>query len=258
MTVHVPASVAAGTIDRDISIASLFKRAKKLEKNYATRLRQIARHVGHIATGFDIESTNGSTLLQAALRRYADALEPWAKAVGQRMVTEVAAADRESWRKTSATIGRLLHKEIQTAPTGRAMQDALTRQVDLITSLPRDAADRVHKLTTEGMAQGRRTAAIAAEIARTGEVTRSRADLIARTEVSRTATELTKARAAHVGSTHFIWRAHHDDSTRPTHRALDGQAFRWDEPPECDPGHHALPGGIWNCRCFPEPVLSSD
>lgn len=258
MTMHVAPRLAvpSQTIDRDISIASLFKRAKKLERNYGTRLRQIARHVGHIAAGFDADSLNGTVLMRAALMRYADALEPWARAVGRRMVTEVAAADRESWRKTSATIGRLLHKEIATAPTGNAMQDALTRQVDLITSLPREAAERVHKLTTEGIAQGRRTSDIAAEIARTGEVTRSRADLIARTEVSRTATELTRARAEHIGSTHFIWRARHDDSTRPMHRKLDGQAFRWDDPPECDPGHHALPGAIWNCRCYPEPVLT--
>ncbi|MDR3488798.1 MAG: phage minor head protein [Bradyrhizobium sp.] len=189
------------------------------------------------------------------MQAYAQRLDPWADSVADRMVKEIAAADREAWRRTSTLIGRLLHKEIETAPTGAVMRDSLDRQVTLIKSLPLEAAERVHKLTMEGMVEGRRTNDIAKEIVRSGDVCRSRADLIARTEVSRTATELTKARATHIGSSQFIWRTVHDQSVRASHRALDGKVFSWDDPPECDPGYHALPGGIWNCRCYPEPII---
>lgn len=241
------------------SARSAFKRALKLERSYAQRLRGIARHIGDIVKGFawetleEIASSSGPA--QTLLRRYADTLEPWAQAVAQRMVAEVAASDRVSWRKLSSDIGRQLHREIDTAPTGEAMRASMQRQVGLITSLPIEAAERVHKLTQEGIAQGRRAADIADEIMASGDVSRSRAELIARTETSRTATELTKARAEYVGSTHFQWVTAGDSDVRSTHKALNGKIFEWSNPPECDPGHHALPGGIWNCRCFPRPLV---
>ncbi|WP_197739378.1 phage minor head protein [Methylobacterium sp. P1-11] len=241
------------------SARSAFKRALKLERSYAQRLRGIARHIGDIVKGFAWETLEeiaaSSEPAQRLLRRYADTLDPWANAVAQRMVAEVAASDRVSWRKLSSDMGRQLHREIDTAPTGEAMRASMQRQVGLIKSLPLDAAERVHKLTQEGITQGRRAAEIADEIMASGDVARSRAMLIARTEVSRTATELTKARAEHIGSTHFIWRTAGDSDVRSTHKVLNGKTFRWDQPPECDPGHHALPGGIWNCRCYPEVVV---
>lgn len=241
---------------RQPSPRSAFRRAKRLEEQYGRRLRSIARHIGDLVRGFDLTDVFGvAGPLQAALRRYAEILDPWARSVADRMVKEVAAHDETSWRKMSADIGRNLRREIETAPTGLVMRESLERQVGLIKSLPLEAAQRVQKLTTEGITQGRRAADIAAELMETEKVSKSRATLIARTEVSRTATELTKARALHVGSTEFIWRTAGDSDVRDTHRALNGKAFRWDDPPECDPGHRALPGGIWNCRCYAEVVV---
>ena len=241
-----------------MSVQSLFKRAKKLEAGYRAQLRKIARHISDISRAHDAETPLGIERIKAGMLAYAERIEPWADSVADRMVKEIAAFDKESWRRTSKVIGRLLHKEIEGAPTGRVMRESLERQVELIKSLPLEAAERVHKLTTEGRIEGRRTSEIAKDIMASGDVCRSRADLIARTEVSRTATELTKARAEHIGSTHFIWRTVNDKSVRTSHRRLDGQAFRWDTPPECDRGYHALPGGIWNCRCYPEPIIASE
>jgi SPP1 gp7 family putative phage head morphogenesis protein len=240
------------------SAKSLFIRAKKLERDYARRLRGVARHVGDIVRGFDLSSQVQIADILAALQAYAKVITPWANAVAGRMVAEVAQSEAQAWRKTSAALGRSLTREIETAPTGTAMRAILADQVKLITSLPIEAGERVHKLTIEGIANGTRAAEIAQEIMRTGEVTKSRATLIARTEVSRTATTLTQVRAQHVGSTHFIWRTVGDSDVRPSHRKLNGKAFRWDDPPECDPGHRALPGAIWNCRCYPEPILPED
>lgn len=171
------------------------------------------------------------------------------------MVTEVAQRDERSWFKIADQMGRGLRQEIANAPVGEVMRVRQAEQVKLITSLPREAAERVHHMTREGIVRGWRADQIAAEIMKTGDVTKARADLIARTEVGRTSTLLTQARAEHVGSTHFIWRTAGDSDVRASHKALNGKTFRWDDPPECDPGHHALPGAIWNCRCFAEPVI---
>ncbi|MDQ0437971.1 SPP1 gp7 family putative phage head morphogenesis protein [Kaistia dalseonensis] len=237
---------------------SVWIRARKAETNYAKQLRKVARHVGDIVSGFDVEDLSSAPLIEEALRRYAGVISGWAEAAGSAMVAEVAARDLQAWNSISKEMGSRLRQEIANAPTGQAMRKALNEQTRLITSLPTEAADRVRQITLEGITKGTRASEIAAEIMRTGEVTQGRANTIARTEVSRTTTELTKARAEHVGSTHFIWRTAGDSDVRPTHRALNGKAFRWDDPPECDPGYHALPGAIWNCRCWPEVVVPED
>lgn len=241
------------------SAKSLFVRARKAEVQYSRQLRKVARHVGDLVTGlFDATDPASIGIVERALRRYASTIEAWASSVGGRMVAEVAARDRKAWMAVSREMGTAIHREIEQAPTGALLRQRLAEQVSLITSLPTEAAERVHALTIEGLSNGARASEIAAEIMRTGEVTKSRADLIARTEVSRTSTELTRARAESIGSTHFIWRTAGDSDVRPSHRALNGKAFAWNDPPECDPGHHALPGAIWNCRCYAEPVLKDD
>ncbi len=245
------------TLDRKVpSPQSEFIRARKAETQYARQLRQVAKQIGDLINGmWSPGDTASADLISEALGRYARVLEPWAASVGKRMVAEVAARDRKAWRLTSKDMGRLLGIEVMDAPTGAIMQARMAEQVRLITSLPIDAAERVHKLTLEGIANGARASEIAVEIRRSGHVTASRANLIARTEVGRTSTELTKARAEHIGSTQFQWRTAGDSDVRESHRALDGKVFRWDDPPECDPGHHALPGAIWNCRCFAAPIV---
>jgi SPP1 gp7 family putative phage head morphogenesis protein len=189
------------------------------------------------------------------MNRYAQVLDPWAKSVAGRMLAEVSRRDEDAWAQMSKDMSRALRTEIQTAPIGEAMRQLLADQVALIKSLPTDAAQRVHRLVQEGMFDGVRASETAKEIMRSGEVTKSRATLIARTETSRAATVLTQVRAEHVGITHFVWSTSEDGDVRPSHKKLAGKVFRWDDPPECDPGHRALPGAIWNCRCFPSPVI---
>lgn len=247
--------------DKDPSPRRAYKSARKVERQYTASLRRVARHIGEIVSGLspDGEITPDVAIaIDMALERYAQVLQPWAGAVASRMITEVAARDEATWFEVSRKMGRALRKEIETAPTGKIMRERLLDQVQLITSLPREAAERVRTLANEAIVQGTRPTELAKEILRTGEVAESRAILIARTETSRTATELTRARAEHVGSTHFIWRTAGDSDVRPSHRKLNGKVFRWDSPPECDLGHHALPGSIWNCRCFPETIISED
>lgn len=244
--------------ERQVNARSAFLRARKVETRYATMLRRIARHVGHIVQGFDAEDFAGLHRAKTALERYAEVLTPWAESVAQRMVTEIAARDEQAWRKASAEIGKGIAREIAEAPTGAVMRRLMAEQVTLIKSLPLEAAERVHKLAVEGLANGSRASELAAEIMRSGEVAKSRANLIARTETGRAQTTLTQARAQSVGSTHFRWVTAHDSDVRPSHKKLDGKIFRWDDPPECDPGHHALPGAIWNCRCVAIPILPDE
>lgn len=241
------------TADRKASGPVL--RARRAEASYARDLRKLARHIGDLVAAFPAGDPAALPQMRDALERYGQAIAPWALAVAGRMLAEVAAREAAGWAETTRAMGRALREEIRNAPTGEVLRAQLAEQVELITSLPREAAERVHRLTLKGLETSERASEVAREIMRTGEVTEARARLIARTETSRTATLLTRARAEYVGSEQFIWRTSGDSDVRPSHRRLNGRAFRWDDPPECDPGHRALPGAIFNCRCYPEPVL---
>lgn len=175
------------------------------------------------------------------------------------MIGEVNQRDRDAWRALGTSISSQLHRDLANAPLGVRVRELMQLQVGLITSIPQDAAERVHRLTLQGLESSTRAKETAAEIARSAEVTKSRAVLIARTETSRTATVLVQARAEHVGSTSYIWRTSHDGDVRPGHKAMDGKVCEWAHPPAVDENgkimHHG-PGEIWNCRCWAEPIIS--
>lgn len=225
-----------------------------MENEYARRLRSVARHVGDLLRGFDLSDLSLTGTIRSALDRYSAILRPWAESVGAKMVAEVAQRDERSWFKVANQMGESLRREIATAPIGEVVRERQAEQVRLITSLPTEAAQRVQHMTREGIIKGQRADEIAAEIMRTGEVTKARADLIARTEVGRTSTLLTQARAEHVGSTGYYWRTADDTDVRPSHNAMAGKIVSWDAPPTLD-GLTGHAGALPNCRCYCEPVL---
>lgn len=189
---------------------------------------------------------------------YAELLEPWAAAVGGQMLRDVSRRNEQAWKIAGEDIGRNLQREILFAPTGQLMQSLLHEQVVLIQSIPREAGQRVHRLTSEGITTGTRAREIAKEILRTEEVTASRATLIARTEVARTSSLLTQSRAQFAGSVGYLWRTSHDFDVRESHAEMEGVYVRWDSPPHLSDGTTTHAGQIYNCRCYPEPVLPKE
>jgi uncharacterized protein with gpF-like domain len=144
------------------------------------------------------------------LNAYADALRPWAELTASRMLGDVNARDLASWKLLSNDLSAQMRRDIATAPVGDLLRKLLGEQVSLIQSIPREAAQRVHRLTIEGLEDSTRASEIAKEIMASGSVAKSRATLIARTEVGRTAEVLAETRAKHVGSEGYIWETAHD------------------------------------------------
>ena len=153
-----------------------------------------------------------------------------------------------------------IEAEFHNLPLGRIAQERLADQVGLITSLPREAAERVRQIANQAAIGGHRHPAITPQIMALGDITKNRARVIAHTEVGRTLAEIQRARAQFAGSTHFKWLSVHDNRVRPLHRQLDGHVFRWDEPPIADErtGATSLPGAIYNCRCVGIPLFAND
>lgn len=229
-----------------------------IERRYGRQLRSLARHVGELIEGYEV-SAEALPSLTELLRAYANALKPWAVRIARQMIMGIADADRNSWRALGTDISAQLHRDIERAPIGDRVRELLDLQVGLITSIPKEAAERVHNLTIEALESSARAKEAAADIANSANVTASRAILIARTETSRTATAMVQARAESIGSTHYVWETARDGDVRSGHKAMQGRICEWDNPPAVNENGRIMrhaPGAVWNCRCWARPIIN--
>ena len=119
---------------------------KTIESRYQTSLRAIAREVGKIIhDGYD--GSNDSVLeIMDRLDQYSEIIDGWAETVATNMVTAVNRQDEKVWRQRSQLISQELRNVINNTPTGHVMQSLVREQVQYITSLPLEAADRVYDI----------------------------------------------------------------------------------------------------------------
>lgn len=227
-----------------------FKYPRSIEGDYNKQLKAVAKQVGHIIALYQ----NGAALLPGldkALEAYAASLEPWAQNVAKRMIDAVSKSNYRHWKAESKKLSQELRADPNVA-VGRLLQQ---EQVALITSLPIEAGARAQEMAFQAATGGRRIDEIAKEIGRSGEVTASRATLIARTEVAKANSMITEARSKEVGATHYIWRTAEDEAVRESHAEMEGVVVAWDEVPTLSDGTTTHAGQIYNCRCYPEPVI---
>lgn len=189
----------------------------------------------------------------------------------KRMVTGLNTGNYTTWRKAAkeATKGNMLYRalleEMQTG-IGSAIKSQIMENANLIRTLPTDTAQKVVQNITEEAYKGKRASEIAKIIqSETSKHSRASSKLIARTEVSKATTALTKARSEDLGLKWYVWRTALDgDRVRKSHRNMEDVLVSWDNPPSPEAlvgepsvgNYHA--GNIWNCRCYPEPLISVD
>jgi SPP1 gp7 family putative phage head morphogenesis protein len=131
--------------------------------------------------------------------------------------------------------------------------------VRLITSVVDDQIDEVQELVREAARTGRRVEDLADDIEARFGVSQSRARLIARDQVLKANSAMTQTRMTAVGIMRYRWSTSRDERVRPMHRELEGQIFRWDDPPVTNPkGDKNHPGEDYQCRCVPVAVLDFD
>lgn len=232
---------------------SAFIRSKKVEKAYQRQLLKVASHVAGIVANFGDRLDDISGLTDA-LERYALTVEPWAMSVASRMVAEIDDRDKLTWRSVGETISKGLREELLSTPTGKVARALIDEQVTFIKSLPLEAAKRVQKIALGAMITGQRTESIVAEIMKTSDVTKSRARMIAKTEIGKVSVALTEARATRIGSKGYIWRTSKKQNVRHSHAEMEGEFVAWDSPPTLD-GLTGHAGALPNCNCHPEVVF---
>lgn len=210
-----------------------FSRAQRTEVTFGRGLSQLVKQLKELMKKHTVNGVLDTDRFSRAAKQYSKILTPWAEELVNKMHGEVLKRNELAWSQLSKEIG-LNKRKFQGAPVKGTLRDLLNEQVHLIKSIPIEAAQRVHDLSSKGLLEGGRTKAIEEDILRQVEVSRGKARVIARTEVARTASLLTETRAKHIGSEGYIWRTSRDSDVRDSHKKMEGKFVRYDSPPTLD------------------------
>ena len=204
--------------------------------------------------------------LYAQSQEYKD----WCMELATKITTQVNQGVSKTWREAAAKAGRgsEIYKQIMEdlkSPLGGVFWLKIKENASLIQKFPSDTFTTLTKYIAEEGLKGRRSSDILGDlIKKFPDTAKSRLKLIARTEVSKTQTALIQARAASLGMDWYIWRTSEDERVRGSHDKMNGVLVNWKDPPSPETlagmksygKYHA--GDIFNCRCYPEPIVNLD
>lgn len=130
---------------------------------------------------------------------------------------------------------------------------AVTDNVSLIGSIETELHARVESTLYDAWTQGKRSHEVAGMLADQFGITERRANLIARTEITKANAQLIETRSTDLGIETYTWKTANDDRVRKRHKELNGSKQKFAEPPRVsEDGQAAIyanPGESYNCRC---------
>jgi SPP1 gp7 family putative phage head morphogenesis protein len=235
-----------------------FHRPRRIEEEYRRALNALMQSwLKMVPRGTDLDAifaylnNGGGERVMAASDRLA-----------RGMVTATAVQNAVSWRDAArkstqgARIYDLLKREM-TGQVGAQMRELVRRHAALIRTIPQDVAQDIASQIATRQMRGERAEVIAKDIrTRIPQITKAKVAMLARTEVSSTATSISEARAAHLSLPCYEWLSSEDRRVRPSHRMLDHVIVLWSDPPAPEAlagiksrlGHYHA-GKAPNCRC---------
>ncbi len=246
----------------------LWSPKRRFEVQYQKALTDLGGYLQKSIEGstdpFDIVAMLKAMLKNMTFLRYSDEL-------AAKIVINLFRDGAKTWRYAAKenTHGRVIYdalrRELQ-GPVGGSVAFQIQRNAEIIKSLPLGIAKQITDYIAEESLKGRRASSIAQNIQeKLPGISRNKANLIARTEVSKTSTALTRARCENIGLDWYRWRTSGDGRVRDSHRIMNKVLVSWRDPPlperlaglKNPPApYHA--GDIYNCRCYPAPVISLD
>ncbi len=239
-----------------------FKPRRSIERRYAAAINRIMKGLLQRLKG----ASSPFQMLQV-IRGFARSptLDKASREAAGAMATSLFYDGAKDWRSAAmrGSKGRAIYLLLKKERGRRSEISAIVeRNSRLIKSMASDVARKVSLDMEKGQAMGKRPEELMHSVlARWPTLTEAHARLIARTESSKATTALTEARAKSAGTAWYVWRTSEDARVRGSHRHMDGVICAWSDPPspeklchQKDYGHYH-PGNIFNCRCYPEPLL---
>lgn len=156
--------------------------------------------------------------------------------IARSMATHLFRDGHKTWRAAAAegSKGRIirtaLQRELASPRVAKVYEGIISRNAELIRSMPLTLADRVAHKVAKGYEQGLRPEAMIDDMLKEyPQMTEAHARLIARTETSKASTALTQVRAAEAGLDWYVWRTSEDSRVRSAHAHMDGVIIPWSE-----------------------------
>jgi SPP1 gp7 family putative phage head morphogenesis protein len=170
---------------------------------------------------------------------------------------EIALIFQRVSKKTETETKRLIG--IPSTVSVKSRDAFIAENVDLVESLGDWQLDELAAVIELGFQNGDDVRSIRADIEDRFEVSRSKADLLARDQVLKLNGKLTKERQTRAGIKEYVWSTSGDERVREMHAELDGETFSWDDPPVTnEDGDENAPGGDYSCRCVAVPIIPED
>lgn len=166
------------------------------------------------------------------------------------------------WKKeVKATLGIELADDYYTGELfRRLLNEWIDENVDLIETIPHDSLSKMRELVLEGYREGKPTTTIVKEIQKVYGQDRRHAQLIARDQIAKLNSQISRMQQEDAGVKEYIWSTSGDSRVREGHRRLNNKRFRWDNPPVVDDktGRRCHPGEDYQCRCVALAVFDYD
>lgn len=182
--------------------------------------------------------------IDAVVRHVVPQLGPKVKAVHKKMADGLT-------KNYNANVKEILPITLGKLPSAvqEAAEKAREWSISLVEEAFRDYAADVREVFGD-IHEGERWETLRDRLVERGNVSESRAELIARDQTLKLNGAINEARQRGAGVESYTWSTAGDERVREEHAALDGQVFQWTDPPE--PGH---PGEDFQCRCVAIPVI---
>lgn len=244
-----------------------FHRPTRLEAVYRAEIERLFNSY------FNFPTTATLGEISARLVEYAQSqnfLQGFAHKLAERMITQVLVNNARSWRQAASqsSKGKIIYSMLKSelvGGLGTQVQTIIRQNAKLITTVPRNVAAVITQHIQERQMAGIRSEQIVKEIApKMKQLKYYQIARIARTEVAKADTAVTRVRATSIGLNWYQWQTSEDQRVRPAHRVMDLVLVNWDDAPapeqldhEKSQGHYHA-GDIYNCRCVALPLVSID
>lgn len=224
--------------------------AKRAEAGYVASLRRVARDVASETMAWVMPRLDGRLDAKAT----GGELEQHVLGIVLKTAERVGPSyDRMSGSVNAANKRGLRVVGVQALSDHRVAPEIARRRaenVDLVVKAGRAYAESVRGIFDDPENDGLRVEELAAKLRERGDVSESRAELIARDQTLKLNGALTQIRQENAGISSYVWSTSLDERVREEHASLEGQTFAWSSPPE--PGH---PGEDYQCRCVAIPFI---
>lgn len=250
---------------RRVKMQAMLMAATVASKRYAAKCRAILG--GLHAAMQDALAPHLASLTGKTAARMDAGHSAWKKAIDdiEGRFAAVRTKTGEAFDEMAATVNKKNHAAaadllgITPAATRTAgvIMKFRDQNIALMEKAARDYVDDVRDVLEEPDTFGLRVEDLSKRIQERADVSKSRADLIARDQTLKLNGQLNQTRQENAGVVEYIWSTSHDERVRPIHVELDGTRQRWSDPPVTDEdGNVNHPGQDFQCRCVALPVVA--